>query len=71
MNVISINPGMRVAEVNRIARAQGCRVRLIKIDSHMNSAFTAIDHGQHQIALEHIRSASAMLDEQEAACSPA
>ena len=63
MNTIQINPKMKLADMNRMAREKGCRVRLIKVHGHMDSAFSAVSNGHHEDALEHIRAASAQLDE--------
>lgn len=63
MNTVQLNPQMKLSEVNRLAREQGCRVRLIKTSQHIDSAFEAVSHGHHEDALEHIRAASAQLDE--------
>lgn len=63
MNIIQLNPHMKVAELNRLAREKGCRVRLIKTSLHIDNAFDAVANGQHEIALEHIRAANAQLDE--------
>lgn len=63
MNTVQLNPQMKVSEVNRLAREQGCRVRLIKTRQHMDNAFAAMSHGSHETALEHLRAASAQLDE--------
>jgi hypothetical protein len=54
---------MRLAEVNRIAREQGCRVKLISVQGHVDNAFSALSDGKHETALEFIRAASAQLDE--------
>jgi hypothetical protein len=66
MNTIRLVPETKLADLNRLAQAQGGALRainnrllLVRVKQHADKAFAALDGGDCLAAIEHIRRASA------------